>query len=45
MEFIQINRNKYISNNELSFFNNKDKNAYMSDWVATYEISDYMISQ
>lgn len=44
MQFIQISRQNYIGENENSFKNTKDKKSYMQDWVANYEISDYMLS-
>lgn len=42
MKFIYIDRMKYLEEYENEFSNERERSAYLSDWVANYEISDYM---
>jgi len=42
MMFIQIARINYIVAHQQDFSNKKDEGIYMKDWVANYEISDYL---
>ena len=45
MKFIQNSRKMYVESQPTSeCFTEKDKADYMKDWVANYEISDYMRS-
>jgi hypothetical protein len=42
MDFIQTDRQKYIAEYSHEFTNESEKNRYMEDWVANYEISDWL---
>ncbi len=42
MEIIQAQRQQYITENPHEFKTKKDKEKYMKDWVANYEISDLL---
>ncbi|CAD8089373.1 unnamed protein product [Paramecium sonneborni] len=45
MIYIQNNRKKYIQESQWLNSNSKDANNYMKDWVANFEISDYLRSK
>jgi len=42
MEIIQAQRSHYLKEHDLEFRTKKQKENYMTDWVAKYEISDLM---
>jgi len=42
MEVVQGQRQEYMKENAQDFIYKKDKSAYITDWVAKYEISDLM---
>jgi len=42
MEFVQNSRASYIMNHAAEFSSDRQKKSYMQNWVANYEISDFL---
>jgi len=42
MQWLRNRRLNYVSENENEFKNEREKRGYLSDWVANFEISDYI---
>merc|ERR1712232_93881 len=45
MAFLKDRRSKYIADNTSEFPEKTEESHYMTDWVANYEISDYLLDQ